>query len=246
MANVPRYREELRSLLKSIFDPGLKWGENQIKSYELLRHYINTYRLRYLTSNQSRDKYIIVDNLQQQPWYRLQGASVNSIITSLIDQMKITREESLDTDLTKLLNLVVDFRHFQLHCYYYQQVGELVSLQIFIVSNDQRNYLAYNIKGNITVIPQEIREKIGVPELSYLNEQTQINEAMISAETLMKFFLEVILYYDETETISGLKLSQDDERPISTILETVQVENSQVYHSDVFGDEQEEIKVVSV
>jgi len=236
MVPPPKYKEELRALLKKIFDPGLKWGENQIKSYELMRHYLNSFHLKYLASNQIRDKYIIIDNLQGQAWYRGTGSSVNSIITSLLDQMKVTREESLNSDLTKALNLVMDFRRFRLHCYYYQHVDELVSLQIFITNDDvtltengatttRRNYLAYNVKGNITIIPPEIQGKIGVPELEDLHELTEINESMISASHLMKFFLEIILYYDETETIATLKLSQDEDQIIAQILETFEDAN---------------------
>lgn len=221
MRTIAKYRDEMRVLLKSIFDPALNWGENQIKSYELLKHYLNTFRLKYLASNQSRDKFVIMDNLKGQSWYKQEGTSVNSILTSLIDQMTITREESMNTDLTKVLNLVIDFKHFKLQCYYYQQVGELISLQIFLSFDGdvkQRNYLAYNIKGSITVIPVEIQEKMGVPELYDLNDQTKINKSMISAEALMSFFLEIILYYDETETIGELKLSEASSQTINEIL----------------------------
>ena len=221
--NIIKYRDDLRELLKYIFDPGVKWGINQIKSYELLKHYLNTFGLRYIEANGARDKYIILDNLQGQPWYQVHGESVHNVITKLIDQIVIVKLDAFNTDLTKVLNLVIDFRGFQLHCYYYQQIGELVALQIYLAPKGanpvtKRNYLAYNIKGNITIIPPEIADKMELPELTDIHELTGINDTMIDSNTLLNFFLETILYYDETETILNVKLSHDSDKDISGLL----------------------------
>lgn len=216
-----KWHSELRDILKTIYHPKYKWGDNQTKSYELMRHYVNTFRLNYLNTNASKDKFVIMDNMKGQGWFLEQSASVRFILTGLMDRIKILREESLNTEQTKLLNIIINFGDFQLHTCYYQSVGDLISLQIFLKANEQRNYLAYYVKGNIVAIPEQIREKMHVPELEDLNELVGINESMVSSVLLLKFFLEIVLYYDETETIGLQKPSLTSDSNINDLVETL-------------------------
>lgn len=224
---------ELRNILKTIYHPKYKWGDNQSRSYELMRHYVNTFRLKHLIANSPKDKFVIMDNMKGQNWFLEQSVSVRFILTGLIDQLKIIHEESLNTELTKLLSLVIDFGSFQLHTRYYQQVGDIVSLQIYLnaqsstslpseaKSGEQRNYLAYYVKGNIITIPEHIKDKMDVPELTDINTLVGINDSMISSVLLLKFFLEIVLYYDETETVGLQKLSNTSTCDINESVDTL-------------------------
>lgn len=82
----------------------------------------------------------------------------------------------------------------------------------------KKNYLAYNVTSSLAKIPKEILEKMNIPELDDLNEVLDVNPEIISPDLLMKFFLEIILYYDSTETIGNLKLSPHSQLTILQFL----------------------------
>lgn len=83
----------------------------------------------------------------------------------------------------------------------------------------KKNYLAYNVTSSLARIPKETLEKMKIPELDDLNEVLDLNPEIIHPNLLMKFFLEIILYYDSTETISDLKLLPQSELTIAQLLE---------------------------
>ena len=118
-----------------------------------------------------------------------------------------------------MLNIVVDFKGFKLHVFYFQQTEELISLHIYVSRGNKKNYLAYYVRGRVAAIPDHIKDKINVPELNDLNSLVGINESMITPETLLNLFLEIILYYDQTETIGSLKLMEQDKLTITELIE---------------------------
>ncbi len=213
--------ETLRTTLKELFDNQSRWGDYQTKSYELIKFYLDRGQKMYLQRGQFRDKFIIIDNLNGQNWYRCLNSSVKLIISQLVDQMRITEEFCVNNETTKLLNLTVDFVSFQLKVVYFQQIKELVCLQICICCKDKKNYLAYFVRGRIAGIPDSIKNKMIVPEISDLDSLLGLSRSMITPENLLKFFLEIVLYYDQTETISNLKLTEDSVETIGELIENL-------------------------
>lgn len=212
--------DRLKTTLKELFDDTATWTNLQTKSYELLRTYQETNRKKYQTAQHYNDKQIISNNIKGQSWYQVENHCIKTIISQLIDQMNIISEHSINQPDTKMLNLLINFNQFNLNVFYFQQINEIINLQIYVSRNQKKNYLAYYIRGRIAAIPNQIRDKIQVPELNGLNNLIAINETMISAELLLNFFLEIILYYDQTETIESLKLMEDHDKTIKELLES--------------------------
>jgi hypothetical protein len=210
--------ESLRESLKDLFDHA-NWGDFQTKSYNLIKLYQESKQGGYLAAQHYQDKHVITDNINGQVWYQAQKHCVRSIVSQLINQMEVVKEHCLNQPETKMLNVVVDFKQFQLHVHYFQQVNELISLQIYVTREKKKNYLAYYIRGRVVAIPSHIKSQIQVPELADLNNLVGINETMIAPEILLNFFLEIILYYDQTETIGELRLMEDHPEKITEIIE---------------------------
>lgn len=243
-----KYRDELRSLLKKIYKPDQKWGDLQTQSYDILKQVVKTHQIDYLNSNSETDKYQVFTNLKGQLWYK-KNYQINVVLSGLMARMKIKRSEHLIQPETKLLILEIDFGNFDLNVNYFQQTNQILSLLIYLTkkpddgvqreqfmvngvlinpsklqtrggqNKPKKNYLAYNITSSLARIPKETLEKMKIPELDDLNELVDINPEIIPPTLLMKFFLEIILYYDSTETIGDLKLLPQAELTISQLME---------------------------
>lgn len=197
----------LKSALDEVF-LDQPWGDQQSKSCQLIKSYLNANLPRHHQQVYRHDKHIIADNLQGQSWYRSLCFGVRTILEQLLEQMVIQDFTCHNLEGIKMLNLESNFSQFTLTVRYYQLVGDLITLQIFLSNSKRRAYLAYYVKGRVVGIPEHIREKMLVPESKEIAGIVGINEALVNVETLVSFFLEIVLYYDQTETIGVLPLME--------------------------------------
>lgn len=217
---------DLRSIIGKIFEehsssnkPRSKWGDQQVLCYRLLRKYTNQYYQKYCEFDHRNDKNSIKSNLEGQRWYKLLTMSSKMLIINIIDQITILDESSINKDHYKMLNLLVSFNNFKLSVDYYNNLNNIAYLEIFIANGNKKNYIAYYIKGRNIDIDCKIKNRIDVPDLHDIHQLVDINDKLIDSSTLLKLFLEITLYYDQTETIGDLKLKNDDNLTINEMLE---------------------------
>lgn len=219
---------DLRSIIGRIFEehsstnkPRSKWGDQQIACYRLLKKYTNQYYQKYCEFDHRNDKNSIKSNMEGQRWYKSQPMSSKLLIVNIIDQIKILDEISINKEHYKLLNLLVSFDKFKLSVDYYNNVNNIVYLEIHVTNTNKnkKNYIAYYIKGRNIDIDCKMKNRIDVPDMHDIYQLIDINENLIDSLTLLKLFLEIVLYYDQTETIGELKLKNDDNLTINEMLE---------------------------
>lgn len=207
----------LKDCLQQIFEDGVA-GDSQYKAYQILKLYLSANESKFHVLSNRDDRKIILDNLRGQKWFKLLAPGSKSVMERLVEQMKID-EYYCHADLqSKIMNMTVNFNKFQLIVRYYQCVNDLIQLQIYVSSQKKKNYMAYYVKGRIIGIPEHIKSKLDVPELDDLHQTVDINESMIGARILLHLFLEIILYYDQTESIGKLKLLESHQSTIEDIL----------------------------
>jgi len=190
-----------------------------MRSYELLNRYLENNKKRHQSFQHHRDKQIISDNIAGQKWFSTTEHSARLMIGQLVDKMRISEELCINMPDTKMLNVTADFGNFQLRTFYFQQANELINLQITVCGEGRRNYLAYYVRGRIVAIPTNIKSRIRIPELDGLNDIVGLDATIISPLLLLYLFLEITLYYDQTETIANMKLIDSHDGTINAFIE---------------------------
>jgi len=223
-AEIKRELDDIKSTLDGVFEPSSsghqQWGQYQTKCYLTIRTYIDRYRAMYSQYEHRNDKKTIMNNIVGQKWFIILGISDKNLIQGIVDRLEVCENFCHNTKDTKMLNLVIDLKKMKLVVKYYHLIGELVSLEIYTTDAKKKSYLAYNVRGKIARIPDEIKEKLTIPELDDLNSMLDIDEDLLDPMWIFKMLMEMVLYFDQTETIGLLRVADTDEDPsINDILE---------------------------
>jgi len=196
-----------------------KWTKREIDLYQMLQKKISQYEHKIPTFELVQDKEDIVTNIQEQSWYI--ASKYKNVINTLLNEMDIDSYEFFPNNGNIVSNLEVNFpkSKFKLKAYYSIQFitddEYQVQYYIFLEDFDQvkRAYIAYNDLD-------DVHQLGNIGKLPQLNEIIQIIKAgsYVSKVELIKFFTEIILYYDESGYVAQTHIAQHIPITISNFL----------------------------
>ena len=157
------------------------------------------------------------------------------MISQLLDAMKLTHYFFEDNQ--SLTNLMVDlsFGSFNLHaCLYKNKINQYTNYYIFFDrekkdlraqdfvpqnhATNKKAYLAYYTQS-MGMQPTESMKKVKLPEIDKIYEVTGIHPQTFYQYELMTLFSEIILYYDDSEMMGNLSISNFVQLTLNQIIE---------------------------
>lgn len=193
--------------LSSIFNVK-EWTKNQHDTYKLLKHYVDTMKDVNHAHELRDDKTIIRNNFKNQAWF-IHSRS-KPIIHQLLDSMDLVTYMCDCGDQVINMYLVLKFGHFRVHgCLYKNMVNDTINYYIYFENDKhQRAYLTYytHVPGHVV---SDTVKQIKVPEFDKIYDLIKIDQNLLYQCDLLNFFAEIIMFYDESELIGTLPMSQN-------------------------------------
>lgn len=183
------------------------WTSFQHRVYQLLARTVNKYQEDNRIFEVRDDKMIMRTNLVDQYWFN--NSKAKPIISQLLDVMNLVNYSFIDDECCIHLYVLISFKHFRLHgCLYRNKINQYTNYYIFVDQIDQPARKAYLVYYTYTLgfTPTENMKKMAVPEFDKLYAITQIDPDIFPKYELLTFFAEIILYYDDTESMGQLPI----------------------------------------
>lgn len=220
--------DSISSLLDNLLDIP-KWSTKELAYYNMLKNKVEKYEYKIKLMELDEDTKKIKANISEQEWFTV--SSHNTVIFALLDEMQIEHysynEEPIDGSNTQFMiesNLIVRFpkSKFKLIVYFFVDPNNKTEVKGLMVSNSNnknikkkeqsvtkfyayiedynqinRSYIAYYDNEDL----MGMNETIKLPELSQIYQILKIGSP-ISKLDLLRMFVEIMLFYDESEKIS--------------------------------------------
>ena len=179
------------------------WNNPQYDLYKLLRQYVNSFREESRIFELKDDKVIIRNNFKEQSWFN--NSKSKPIIGHLIDIMKIKNYSFTQNEQCINYNIVIDFDQFVVNGCLYQNVLNRACIFYICFENNKHHkaYLTYYTHILGFVQTDELK-KIRLPEFDQIYNIINISQTILYQCDLVNFFSEIIMYYDESQSIGNL------------------------------------------
>lgn len=201
-----------------------RWSNKELSYYNMLKTKVEKYEYKIKLMELDEDTKKIKANISEQEWFR--DSIHTSIINAYLDEMQIEHysydEQTIDSSGTQFLiesNLIVRFpkSKYRLIMYFFidpnQKIEVKGSTMKHIKKIEQsvtkfyayvedynkinRSYIAYYDNEDV----MGMNETIKLPELSQLLQIVKVGSP-VSKLDLLRMFVEIILFYDESEKIN--------------------------------------------
>jgi len=199
-----------------------RWGPKEIAYYNMLKEKVEKFAPRTQIIELTQDCKDIKKNIQEQEWFK--DSNYSSVITGFLSEMEVEQydydEIPLDGGVGMKIetNLVVRFPRskFKLFVYFFVDPSEKVELKgctlpvkrtsqsmtkfyIYLEDYDQikRCYIAYYD----TVDSMQMNTEIKLPDLSHLLQIVKVGTPVNKLD-LLRMFVEIILFYDESRKMN--------------------------------------------
>lgn len=192
----------LSSALVEIFNVPI-WTNTQHEAFKLIDSYVNDLMEENRIFETKDDKIVIRDNIKEQDWFHFSKSK--PIISQLLDSMKLTNHTFKHNKFYVNMYVVLNFNQFQLvGCFYQNFINNMVNFYIYFENQKkQKAYLTYYTSPS--TVPQS--DKIlKLPEFDRIYEITNISQNILYQCDLLNFFAEIVMYYDESQTIGNLPI----------------------------------------
>lgn len=198
-----------------------EWGSEQTNLYQALDQLVNRYRRNFLEAQFRQDLSDILDNVYAQKWFSSATAEVQKSLRHFCQRLQVIsfnlarNESSLRVNLhLSLMEADETERPLAIKLQYFNSPNKFSYHLYFEDAEEQRAYLAKNHpdleKLSTTVTGHKI------PELDNLYRNFLPSEfRQIPAGMLMKVIAEIIMFYDETETVVKSPISSETKWSLS-------------------------------
>lgn len=225
-----RSRQEAPSKLDSIsshLDRLLdipRWSDKELGYYNMLKQKVQKYEYKIKLMELDEDTKKIKANISEQEWFK--DSNHGNMIKAYLDEMEIEHysydEQAIDASNTQFIvesNLIVRFPRskFRLIVYFFVDPNQKIEVQgstmkhikrtqqsvtkFYAYVEDynkiNRSYIAYYDNEDL----MGMNETIKLPELSQLLQIVKVGSP-VSKLDLLRMFVEIILFYDESEKIN--------------------------------------------
>jgi len=193
----------VNTLLTSIFVVK-DWSRVQFETYKLIKQFVDNFKENYRMYEVRDDKAIIRNNFKEQTWFNCSKSK--PIISHLLDNMKLTSYMYDMTIYCVNFNVVLSFEQFQLIGHLYKNFTNNLTNYYILVSNkkNQQAYLTFYVNA----IGNDVNTKnLKLPEFDQIYEIINISQNIFYQCDLINFFAEIIMYYDDSQLIGDIPMS---------------------------------------
>jgi hypothetical protein len=208
---------QVKSDIISIFNIR-EWTSTQHDLYNLLKQYVDNFKDENHKYEMRDDKNIIRNNFKEQSWYKYSKSK--PIIGHLVDQMELTNYMYDQNDHSVHLDITLSFDHFHISCCLYKNTSNnYVDYYLFIENNRHlKAYITYYTSPIDNDFHSKLK-KLKLPEFDKLYQIIDINQSILYQGDLLNFIAELILYYDPSETIGNMPISNDLNVTLNQLIE---------------------------
>lgn len=203
-----------------------RWSDKELAYYNMLKSKVETYAYKIKLMELDEDTKKIKANISEQDWFK--DSVHGNIIFSYLDEMQIELynydEQAIDDSNTQFIvesNIIVRFpkSKFKLIVYFFVDPNNKIDVKglapnmkhirrsqqsvtkfyAYVEDYNQinRSYIAYYDNEDL----MGMNETIKLPELSQLYQIVKVGSA-VSKLDLLRMFVEIMLFYDESEKIN--------------------------------------------
>ena len=195
------------------------WGTEQMTLYQTLDQTVNRYRRHFLEAQFRQDLSDILDNIYAQQWFTSASSEVQKQLRHFCQRLRVisfnlARNEScLRVNLhLSLMETTETDRPLAIKLQYFNSPNKFSYHLFFEDSEEQRAYLAKN-HPDLEKVSASCPK---IPELDKLYRKFLPTEfRQIPAGLLMKAIAEIIMFYDETETVVKSPISSETKWSLS-------------------------------
>jgi hypothetical protein len=212
----------IQSHLVSVFNV-TEWSHPQYETYKVIKSYVESYEEENRRYEVKDDKIIIRNNFKEQPWFAYSKSK--PIISQLIDQMKLVDYIYDKNEFCLNLYVVLAFDNFKLNgCLYKNTVNDCINYYISLENHrHQKAYLTYYTHFHGV----DANQKLKLPEFNKIYDITKLSQTILYQGDLLNFFAEIIMYYDESNTIGDLPIGVDLNVTLNQLVEKFNIYLSQ-------------------
>lgn len=193
------------------------WSQTQYDTYKLVKHYVDNFKEESIIYETKDDKIIIRNNFKEQTWFTYSKSK--PIISNLLDSMKLNIHTFQQNEYCINLYVVLSFEKFQLNgCLYKNLINNCVNYYVYIENDShQKAYLTYYTPSN------ENNKKVKLPEFEKMYKIINIDKSIFYQCDLLNFLAEIIMYYDESETIGDLPIGNNINVTLNQLLKKLNI-----------------------
>ena len=197
---------KLNKTLTGIFNIP-KWTVKEKAVYEIIKKFNDRYTEKYLIESATDDIKIIRSNLKDLNWYTT--CKNQCSITSMLSTLKIENAFYTKDQTITLLSILIRISSWHLHIsYYYNRINECVNYFIYFVISHKKYYISYYTKVIGQSLVSDTDQQLLLESIPEIDKIHIVTKSDLTKNELLMFFIEVILYYDQSGEIGNLPLSQ--------------------------------------
>lgn len=183
-----------------------EWTHIQYDLYKTLKQYVDQFKTEFKKNELHDDKAIIRNNIKEQYWF--DQSKSKPIISQLLDRMQLIIHEYTHNEYDLHFYVLLNFGSFQLHGNMYRNfLNGCVNYYICVENTCDHNkaYLTYYVQMNGVEVSQDIK-KMKLPEFNKIYDIIGISQNILYQCDLLNLFMEIIMYFDESETIGDIPI----------------------------------------
>ncbi|MEO0236606.1 MAG: hypothetical protein ABIN35_00035 [candidate division WOR-3 bacterium] len=191
----------LNSTLISIFNVK-NWSNEQYLCFKLLKQYVDTYQEKNRQYGTKDDINIIEHNFNNQIWFKYSKSK--PIISHLMRSMRLESYVFNQNQYCINFHLVLSFENFILIGCLYQNFNNKYINSYICCENKthQKGYLTYYTKHR-----DSVSKTVKVPDFTKIYQIIKIDQSIFYQSDLLSFLAEIVIYYDDSETIGNLPIA---------------------------------------
>ena len=179
------------------------WNMDHFKTYKMLEKNLMIYRKHFVQLQFRMDVHDICDNIIIQQWYKELNGKVQNRVNNLLDDIQIVGFNLTRQENTLRMNLHVSLDKLNIKLQYLYSPNKFMYYLYFEKPDtEQRVYIAKNH-------PKINNNSIKIPDLELLyGDILDKKYRKIPYGVLLRIVTEIIMFYEETETVVKTPISQ--------------------------------------